>query len=49
MKDEKLMDVLAQLEGGYGDATDRAENKHTGLANELRACKEAARGKGLIP
>jgi ATP-dependent DNA ligase len=40
MGDVKFSQALYELRGGYGDATDRAEHKHTGLANEL-ACAEA--------
>jgi ATP-dependent DNA ligase len=47
MKPEKLANCLAELEGGYGDAFDRAEFKHTGHANELRLAIEAARSKGI--
>lgn len=48
MGDAKLAQCVAELRGGYGDATERAENKHTGLANELRLAEEAAKNKGLI-
>lgn len=48
MGDEKLLTCLAELEGGYGDATMRAEHKHTGRENELAIARTVAREKGLI-
>jgi len=47
MGEAKLVQSILEMRGGYGDATDRAERKHTGLANELALAEAVAAEKGV--
>lgn len=49
MGDAKLIQCIAELRGGYGESTERAESRHTGTVNELALAEAAAREKGLNP
>lgn len=45
----KLLNVIAELEGGRGDAVQRVNQKGGDIQYNLARAKEAARSKGLIP